>query len=70
MQQFFRRAAVVSGLLLGSTTIALASPALHVSDHGAAPQASNIVQADYHYNHQRYHHRSWDKRHHRWHYYN
>lgn len=61
------------GLLAGTSTLSFASPStrpMPATDQViTASHASNILQADYYYNHHRYHHRRWDRRHHRWVYY-
>jgi hypothetical protein len=59
----------ISGLIVGTSAIASASPATHLLDRDAAAQTTKVERVDYSYNHHRFKHRSWDKRHRRWSYY-
>jgi hypothetical protein len=69
MHRNILRTLTIAGLVLGTSTIAIASPAMRLLDRDTAPQASNIERVDYNWHHHRYHHRSWDKRHGHWRYY-
>jgi hypothetical protein len=62
-------ALMVSGLMIGASTVASASPATPMFSRDAAIQNAQVQQIDYYYNHHRYKHRSWSKKHHRWRYY-
>ena len=59
----------VSGLIIGASTIASASPATPLLGREAAVQTSQVQTVYYYWNHRRYKHRSWDKRRRRWRYY-
>jgi hypothetical protein len=59
----------ISGLIVGASTIASASPATNVLGPNTAVQTAHVEQVDYYYNHHRYQHRSWDKKRRRWRYY-
>jgi hypothetical protein len=59
----------VSGLVVGMSAIATASPAVPLLGRDVAAQTSQVERVDYNYNHHRYKHRSWDKAHKHWHYY-
>jgi len=57
-------AAMILGL--GVSASGIAAPVVHAQKH----EADSVQRADYYYwNHHRYHHRDWDRDHHRWHYY-
>jgi hypothetical protein len=59
----------IAGLIIGLSTIASASPARPALNRDAALQTTQVESVSYYYNHHRYKHRSWDKRHRRWRYY-
>jgi hypothetical protein len=59
----------ISGLIVGISAIATASPAVSLLGRDVAVQTTQVEQAAYYYNHHRYKHRSWDKGHRRWRYY-
>jgi hypothetical protein len=59
----------IAGLILSASTIASASPAPLLIKRHATVQSGGVQHVDYTWNHRRYKHRSWDKRHHRWRYY-
>jgi hypothetical protein len=59
----------VSGVIIGASSIASASPSSPVLNPKATVTTANIEHVDYYYNHHHYKHRSWDKHHNRWHYY-
>jgi hypothetical protein len=61
---------MVIGLVVSATGIAAASPATHLLDRSTIGVANSVERIDYNWNHHRYHHRSWDKKNRRWHYYN
>jgi hypothetical protein len=61
---------MIIGLIVSTYGIASASPASTMLDQGTAVGTANVEQIDYSWNHHHYHHRSWDKRNHHWHYYN
>ena len=63
------RTVTITGLIIGVSTIASASPARPPLSHDSTLQTSQVQQVYYYHNHHRYKHRSWDKRHHRWRYY-
>ena len=69
MHQIILRTLTISGLILGASAVASASPATHLLGRDAAVQTSAIQHVDYYWNHHRYAHRSWDKRRRRWRYY-
>jgi hypothetical protein len=69
MQKIILRMLTVSGLIVGTSAIASASPATHLLGRDATVQTTSIERADYNWNHHRYKHRSWDKRGRRWRYY-
>jgi hypothetical protein len=69
MHQIILRTLTISGLILGASAVASASPATHLLGRDAAVQTSAIQRVDYYWNHHRYTHRSWDKRRRRWRYY-
>jgi len=62
-------ALTITALILGSSSIASASPATGLLGPAAAAQTSPVERAQYYWNHHRYKHRSWDKRRRRWRYY-
>jgi hypothetical protein len=64
------RTLTIVGLVTGVSTIAPASPAISLLHHATTPLAGNIEPVDYYWNHHRYHHRSWNRTHNHWHYYN
>ncbi len=68
MHKIIREALTISGLMIGFSAVATASPATPLFK-GEAAQTAQAQQVSYYYNHHRYNHRSWDKRHRRWHYY-
>jgi hypothetical protein len=59
----------LSGLIIGASSIASASPATPLLNRDASMQTAQVQQIDYYYNHHHYKHRSWDKGHNHWHYY-
>jgi hypothetical protein len=64
------RTLTISGLIIGTSTIASAAPVTYLLGHDAAVRTTaNVERVDYSYNHHRYQHRSWDKTHRRWRYY-
>jgi hypothetical protein len=69
MHTVILRTVTIAGLIIGVSTIASASPARPLLSHDAGLQTSQVERVDYYYNHHRYKHRSWDKRHRRWRYY-
>jgi hypothetical protein len=58
------------GLIVSATGIAAAAPATHLLDRSTIGVATSVERIDYSWNHHRYHHRTWDKQHARWRYYN
>ena len=60
-----------AAIVVGISSSGFAAPTAGLYGHdGPNPQAANLHLADYYYwNHHRYHHRDWDRDHHRWHYY-
>jgi hypothetical protein len=64
------RGSIIVGLIVSSHGIASASPATHLFGQGTPVAATGIEHIDYNWNHHHYHHRSWDKQHARWRYYN
>jgi hypothetical protein len=55
---------------VGASAVALAAPMPHEQQQrGSVSHFVNVQQADYYWNHHQYHHRDWDRHHHRWHYY-
>jgi hypothetical protein len=58
------------GMIVGTSTGASASPATPLLDRSTTVQAMTAEHISYYWNHRRYRHRSWDKRHRRWRYYN
>jgi hypothetical protein len=61
---------MITGLIVSATGIASASPATHLLAHSTVGAATSVERIDYYWNHHHYQHRSWDKQHARWHYYN
>jgi hypothetical protein len=61
---------MVTGLIVGATGIAAASPATNLLGQGTPAAETGVEHIDYNWNHHHYHHRSWDKKNHHWHYYN
>jgi hypothetical protein len=59
----------VFGMIVGTSILASASPAMHLLASDTAVQASSVQRVDYTWNHHHYKHRSWDKNARRWHYY-
>jgi hypothetical protein len=59
----------IVGLVLSTSSIATASPAIRLLDGGSVPQAKDLERVDFNWNHHHYHHRSWDKKHGHWHYF-
>ena len=68
MHTIILRTLTIAGLTIGASTIAMASPARPPLNRDAAVQTSQVERVYYYYNHHRYRHRSWDKRHRRWRY--
>ena len=69
MRKLMAGAALMLGLLAGTSTLSFAAPSMHAADHReAASRSSSIEHADYYYRHHRYHHRAWDRRHRHWRY--
>jgi hypothetical protein len=66
MHKIIVRLSTVIGLIVSATGIAAAAPATHLLDHSTI----GVERIDYSWNHHRYHHRTWDKQHARWRYYN
>jgi hypothetical protein len=60
---------MVSGVIIGASSIASASPASPVLSPKSTVATADIQHVYYYYNHRRYNHRSWDKNHRRWRYY-
>jgi hypothetical protein len=58
-----------AALIVALSTVASASPATRLLDPSTTAKASVVHPAYYYWNHRRYRHRSWDKRHRRWRYY-
>jgi hypothetical protein len=56
-------------MIVALSTVGSASPATRLLDRDAGLQTTNVERVDYYWNHHRYKHRSWDKRHRRWRYY-
>jgi hypothetical protein len=69
MHTIILRTVTIAGLIIGASTIASASPARPLPGRDTGLQTSQVERVDYNYNHHRYKHRSWSKRHHRWRYY-
>jgi hypothetical protein len=69
MRKVFLWALTALGLLVGLCAIAVASPATRLLDRDALNRTSSIEPAYHYWNHHRYRHRSWDRRHRRWRYY-
>jgi hypothetical protein len=69
MHTIILRTVTIAGLIIGVSTIASASPARPLLSRDSALQTSQVERVDYYYNHHRYKHRSWDRRHRRWRYY-
>jgi hypothetical protein len=69
MPEIVRWTLVIAVLVVGTATMASASPATRLLDRDAALQTATVERVDYYWNHHRYKHRSWDKRHGRWRYY-
>ncbi len=67
MHTIILRTVTIAGLIIGVSSIA--SPARPLLSRDSALQTSQVERVDYTYNHHRYKHRSWDKRHRRWRYY-
>ncbi len=63
------RTLTISGLIMGTATMALASPATPLVARESTVQTAQVERVAYFYNHRRYNHRSWDRRHRRWRYY-
>ncbi|WP_428491328.1 hypothetical protein [Rhodopila sp.] len=59
----------ILGLLLATASIASAAPATGLIGRTTLSQATSIQPVYYYWNHHRYRHRSWDRRHRRWRYY-
>jgi len=55
--------------MIGASAVAPASPAIPVLKGNAAVQTRHVLNVDYYWNHRRYKHRVWNKRHRRWRYY-
>ena len=58
-----------SGLIIGASVVASASPASPLLRPAVTVSTAGIQHVDYYWNHHRYKHRSWDKRRRRWRYY-
>jgi hypothetical protein len=69
MQKITLRILTISGLILGTSAIASASPATHLIGRDAGAHTTSVQRADYTWNHHHYKHRSWDKKGNHWHYY-
>jgi hypothetical protein len=59
----------VGAIMAGIVTMASASPATPLLGSGIMARAGEVQHVAYYWNHRRYYHRSWDKRHRRWRYY-
>jgi hypothetical protein len=59
----------LAGLIVVMASIASASPGTPVLDRSATVRGTSVERVDYSWNRHRYRHRSWDKRHRRWRYY-
>ena len=70
MHRIILRLSMGIGLIVSATGVAAASPATHLLDHSTIGGATSVERIDYYSNHHHYHHRSWDKQHARWRYYN
>jgi hypothetical protein len=70
MQRIILRTTMIAGLIVSASGIASAAPATHLLDRNTTGATSNVEHIDYNWNHHRYHHRSWDKKNHHWHYSN
>lgn len=69
MQKIILGTLTLSGLIIGASSIASASPASPLLNREATVTTSAVQHVYYYYNHHRYKHRSWDKKHRRWRYY-
>ncbi len=69
MHKMILQTLTITGLIVGVSSIASASPATRPLGRDVTAQTASVEQVDYYWNHRRYHHRSWDKRHRRWNYY-
>ncbi len=69
MQKIVLSTVTIGGLIIGVSTIASASPTLPALNQDVALRTTQVEPVSYYYNHQRYKHRSWDRRHRRWRYY-
>jgi hypothetical protein len=71
MRQLILGSTAAAVIALGISTVAFAAPFL--PQHNFGSPDFNIVNVQggdsYYWNHHPYHHRDWDRHHHRWHYY-
>jgi hypothetical protein len=70
MFKIFLGTLTVAGLIVGTATMASASPATRLLDRTTTAGTASVEHVDYSWNRRKYRHRSWDKRHRRWRYYN
>jgi hypothetical protein len=57
-------------MAVGISSAGFAAPAFNPHEHGRPDsRITNVHPVDYYWNHRHYHHRDWDRHHHRWHYY-
>ena len=70
MRRLILRTLAAAAMVVGISSAGFAAPAFGPHEHGGpSPRATNVHLADYYWNHHHYHHRGWDRGHHRWHYY-
>jgi hypothetical protein len=58
-----------TGLWLGTSALAFATPTMGRLYQDSGSQSVAVEQVDYYWNHHHWHHRSWDRHHEHWHYY-
>ena len=69
MPRIILQTLTVAGLVMSASAMASAASAIPTPPPNAGVQNDRIERIDYYWNHRRYQHRNWDKRHRHWHYY-